>query len=482
MFETIIYKIFNYIETLTILDIVFCCGIYLILSIFVVNLLTKFKFIDCGEYVNIAIITIITCSMIGLYFVENKYFIEIRNNMFLATLFCSAGVLLLISFVYRIFSDEGEIYNPQYALNFDKLTNNNTNNYQETAPSNTGSYNNYDYYYNKEDKYAEPYTTEANSQQSNTDNEIEQKIAKHLSATQNTTQYNIEQLNANQLTQNPVSESLNVVENQTDNYMTQRLLNDKQLQTDFQKAIIETTKTQEKADLTNEKIEKILAEQRQGVQMIKQTNTGFGDKLEAQLEKMTTILEQKQKEEEAKLNKELKRQQILSDLKQKEAINQFDKELEHINNQYKMNFDNLTEQTFNQFEANEKINNEEAIIANSAEDADLLEDININETNPFSEVEENYNLNANNTPKEVATLQNHKTETINENTFDAPSFEANILDKVKTMLINNNATIDNKFEMVSSDIGNLRDGVQGMVDRMTKVFELLTITLQKNNE
>ena len=67
-----------------------------------------------------------------------------------------------------------------------------------------------------------------------------------------------------------------------------------------------------------------------------------------------------------------------------------------------------------------------------------------------------------------------------EKKIDVALFEESIMAKVKTMLTENNDLIDEKMSLIRTDMNNLKDGIQGVVDRMTKLFELLTITLQNN--
>ena len=79
-------------------------------------------------------------------------------------------------------------------------------------------------------------------------------------------------------------------------------------------------------------------------------------------------------------------------------------------------------------------------------------------------------------------IERNKTNeviTANDN-FNVVKFEENILDKVKVMMQENNNAIDKKLNFLQTDVGNLKDGVQGMVDRMTKTFELLAVALQGN--
>lgn len=56
--------------------------------------------------------------------------------------------------------------------------------------------------------------------------------------------------------------------------------------------------------------------------------------------------------------------------------------------------------------------------------------------------------------------------------------EENVMQKVKVLINENNVKIDNKINELNENISNIGDGVQGMVNRMSKLFELINQTIK----
>ena len=56
--------------------------------------------------------------------------------------------------------------------------------------------------------------------------------------------------------------------------------------------------------------------------------------------------------------------------------------------------------------------------------------------------------------------------------------EENVMQKVQTLINKNNIRIDDKINELNNDINNIGNGVQGVVDRMSKLFELINQTIK----
>ena len=80
--------------------------------------------------------------------------------------------------------------------------------------------------------------------------------------------------------------------------------------------------------------------------------------------------------------------------------------------------------------------------------------------------------------EEIFEENNNLTVVNNNQQINIESVKQNILEQVQDMMNENNKNINTELNTIRNDIGNLRTGIQGMVDRMTQLFELLTITIQ----
>ena len=56
--------------------------------------------------------------------------------------------------------------------------------------------------------------------------------------------------------------------------------------------------------------------------------------------------------------------------------------------------------------------------------------------------------------------------------------EENVMQKVQNLISENNVNIDNKINELNENINNIGDGVQGVVNRMSKLFELINQTIK----
>ena len=57
--------------------------------------------------------------------------------------------------------------------------------------------------------------------------------------------------------------------------------------------------------------------------------------------------------------------------------------------------------------------------------------------------------------------------------------EEKILQKTKEIIDNNNASVTNSIDELRTNINILYKGMQGMIDRMTKMFEVMTVAIQR---
>jgi len=83
--------------------------------------------------------------------------------------------------------------------------------------------------------------------------------------------------------------------------------------------------------------------------------------------------------------------------------------------------------------------------------------------------------------KDAVLKRNDNGNVVLEKTINVECLEQNILEKVKVLLEQNNATIDERLGVMKADIGNLKDGVQSMVDKLAQLFDLFAVAIQKVN-
>ena len=158
-----------------------------------------------------------------------------------------------------------------------------------------------------------------------------------------------------------------------------------------------------------------------------------------------------------------------------------------LRNKTRMNY--CINNNFENYETNRRINNQifkNRYIGYYSED-DFINDINLEENNfNYKDYKDNYNDDVTNTCEKInfgqsnnnVSCNNEMTSSAFNNSYDLCK-ESNVLDKVKNMLQENNASFDERISLVRVDMEKLRDSIQGIVDRITKMFELFTVVLQQ---
>ncbi len=68
---------------------------------------------------------------------------------------------------------------------------------------------------------------------------------------------------------------------------------------------------------------------------------------------------------------------------------------------------------------------------------------------------------------------------ISTNTNNNSQLEEKILQKTQEIVDNNNASITKSINDLKTNVNILYDGMQGLIDRMTKMFEVMTVAIQK---
>lgn len=162
-------------------------------------------------------------------------------------------------------------------------------------------------------------------------------------------------------------------------------------------------------------------------------------------------------------------------------------DMSFLRNTTRMNY--CINNNFENFETNKKVNNQiskNRYIEHYSED-DFINDINLEEDTFNNYKYGNCDDNRNTTNKcgEINFKQINDAcdnKMTSYNTFNKSyglCKESNVLDKVRNMLQENNASFDERISLVRVDMEKLRDSIQGIVDRITKMFELFTVVLQQ---
>lgn len=213
-----------------------------------------------------------------------------------------------------------------------------------------------------------------------------------------------------------------------------------------------------KINQLNKEIDSIINQTKKQTEYADSFGTKFGDNLATQLEKLTSTLETKQQSAEQQEKQELLKQKNNEDMQRDKEIRELENEINSLESNYI---------------ARIQMNNKENKKKTLPEEIDL-NSISIDNDGKDQPTKQNKNVDT------LVVKTNKNTEITTEKTFDIALFEDSVMDKVKTMLTENNDLIDEKIGSMRADMNNLKDGIQGVVDRMTKLFELLTITLQNN--
>lgn len=374
--------LFDFIDTLTTFDVSCLFMLYVIFAVFLFNLWTNMSALKIAEIIHITALAASITTMCLLYFLDKKLFTLLYNNIIYRSTFICNCAFMTIYTIYDLWHKYLDYARYKQLLKQIDLTKTNNANDREYKQDNvntqknpitkdeiisqqnnnkytSGTYNNYNYYYqNPNDKYAEPYTSEATSK----NNAINAK-------------------------------------------------------SEFDNAINDA--------------------KRQAV-IANSMDTEFGRNIRNKLNTLANEIEQQQ------VNLQQKEQDIESKIykRQTDDISALQQQIKELENQYNKEYTPMT-----------NITQKDNTTITTAQANDVI--IEQNKTN------------------EVITA--------NDN-FNVVKFEENILDKVKVMMQENNNAIDKKLNFLQTDVGNLKDGVQGMVDRMTKTFELLAVALQGNKQ
>ena len=374
--------LFDFIDTLTIFDVSCLFMLYVIFAVFLFNLWTNMSALKIAEIIHITALAASITTMCLLHFLDKKLFTLLYNNIIYRSTFICNCAFMTIYTIYDLWHKYLDYARYKQLLKQIDLTKTNNANDREYKQDNvntqenpitkdeiisqqnnnkytSGTYNNYNYYYqNPNDKYAEPYTSEATSK----NNAINAK-------------------------------------------------------SEFDNAI------------NNAKRQAVIADS---------MDTEFGRNIRNKLNTLANEIEQQQ------VNLQQKEQDIESKIykRQTDDISALQQQIKELENQYNKEYTPMTNKT-----------QKDNTTITTAQAHDVV--IERNKTN------------------EVITA--------NDN-FNVVKFEENILDKVKVMMQENNNAIDKKLNFLQTDVGNLKDGVQGMVDRMTKTFELLAVALQGNKQ
>ena len=208
----------------------------------------------------------------------------------------------------------------------------------------------------------------------------------------------------------------------------------------------------------NEEMNNIINQTKKQTEYANSFGTKFGDNLATQLEKLTNTLEAKQQSAEKQEKQELLKQKNNEEMQREREIKELENEINSLESNYI---------------ARMQMNNKENQKKTLPEEIDL-NSISIDSDGKYQPTKQDKNVDV------LVVKTNKNTEITTEKTFDVALFEDSVMAKVKTKLTENNDLIDEKMSLIRTDMNNLKDGIQGVVDRMTKLFELLTITLQNN--
>ena len=374
--------LFDFIDTLTIFDVSCLFMLYVIFAVFLFNLWTNMSALKIAEIIHITALAASITTMCLLHFLDKKLFTLLYNNIIYRSTFICNCAFMTIYTIYDLWHKYLDYARYKQLLKQIDLTKTNNANDREYKQDNvntqknpitkdeiisqqnnnkytSGTYNNYNYYYqNPNDKYAEPYTSEATSK----NNAINAK-------------------------------------------------------SEFDNAI------------NDAKRQAVIADS---------MDTEFGRNIRNKLNTLANEIEQQQ------VNLQQKEQDIESKIykRQTDDISALQQQIKELENQYNKEYTPMTNKT-----------QKDNTTITTAQAHDVI--IERNKTNDVITANDNFNV---------------------------VKFEENILDKVKVMMQENNNAIDKKLNFLQTDVGNLKDGVQGMVDRMTKTFELLAVALQGNKQ
>ena len=374
--------LFNFIDTLTTFDVSCLFMLYVIFAVFLFNLWTNMSALKIAEIIHITALAASITTMCLLHFLDKKLFTLLYNNIIYRSTFICNCAFMTIYTIYDLWHKYLDYARYKQLLKQIDLTKTNNANDREYKQDNvntqknpitkdeiisqqnnnkytSGTYNNYNYYYqNPNDKYAEPYTSEATSK----NNAINAK-------------------------------------------------------SEFDNAI------------NDAKRQAVIADS---------MDTEFGRNIRNKLNTLANEIEQQQ------VNLQQKEQDIESKIykRQTDDISALQQQIKELENQYNKEYTPMTNKT-----------QKDNTTITTAQAHDVI--IERNKTNDVITANDNFNV---------------------------VKFEENILDKVKVMMQENNNAIDKKLNFLQTDVGNLKDGVQGMVDRMTKTFELLAVALQGNKQ
>ena len=374
--------LFNFIDTLTTFDVSCLFMLYVIFAVFLFNLWTNMSALKIAEIIHITALAASITTMCLLHFLDKKLFTLLYNNIIYRSTFICNCAFMTIYTIYDLWHKYLDYARYKQLLKQIDLTKTNNANDREYKQDNvntqenpitkdeiisqqnnnkytSGTYNNYNYYYqNPNDKYAEPYTSEATSK----NNAINAK-------------------------------------------------------SEFDNAI------------NDAKQQAVIADS---------MDTEFGRNIRNKLNTLANEIEQQQ------INLQQKEQDIESKIykRQTDDISALQQQIKELENQYNKEYTPMTNKT-----------QKDNTTITTAQAHDVI--IERNKTNDVITANDNFNV---------------------------VKFEENILDKVKVMMQENNNAIDKKLNFLQTDVGNLKDGVQGMVDRMTKTFELLAVALQGNKQ
>ena len=568
--------LFNFLDTLTVLDISCMVVMYLLFSFLIINIWINFKLANIAEYLHSALFVIMFLGGILLYFFEKDIFNLCYKNIFVK-LTCISNIVIL--FIYssrnvikryqqnKIFRD---VKSYSAASTTEKNTTETKKNYKNIANNDKGTYDNYNYYYNNNDKYAEPYTSRPNNDIA-MKNEIERlnKAIDDVYRAINNRTYddkNEKEIKLLQEKLQVLQSKVSALETKSEDHKTNELENfEKQLQIQKEKnenAVernkdmirevkdeinnikqnvnninhnvnyirnensdmygslkrqidilknneegnlqklknqLETKKNiliteqhnqesainirDKKLDAIDRKIDEIIDKNKELTTKANNFGNEFGERLAMQLEKLTETIENEKKLANEKEKQELLKQKAEEDLKRQQEITNLQNEINALETKYEQqkNKDDIeSDNSLNDIKLDQVVPYNEKIEIGAPKSEDKIITKEENKKTEIITKNSKDKVIARDETTNIIVKSNENGNIIAEKTFDISAFEEGILDKVKHMLRENNASLDEKFGLIRVDMGNLKDGVQGVVDRMTKLFELLTVTLQNN--
>ena len=576
----LVKEVFNFLDTLTILDASCMVVIYITFAFLMINICMRFKFLNVAEYFHVSVVSCVLSSCIFLYFTDRHTASNFISNIFVKSTITCNLILLAFYAVYEILKwlkekkmiKKLDDYNKIQNIDNQETNNQNTNNGEKNNKTTDaikqnsnkeGTYSDYDYYYKDNiDKYAEPFTTkpyinsndeikkeitrlsenvnkisqviDGEKYSNNNDEEIK-SLKEQIQSLVNKMQIIESRVNKNEELDNLKLENLSkketeintnnnkniiyeekkdVINSEQDMAQQQNYSNTNE-NSDINENIWQMIKENNDSDITqkekqdavqeelsgqtpypeeqdnnvfdlknklrilkeqrntrndvleeksakinqfNEEMNDIINQTKKQAEYANSFGTKFGNKLAAQLEKLTNTLETKQQLAEQQEKQELLKQKNNEDIQRDKEIKELENEINNLENNYvsPMQIDN---------KENPKKSLQEEIDLNS---------ISIDSDGKDQPTKQDTNVGT------LVAKTDKNTEITTEKTFDIALFEDSVMDKVKTMLTENNDLIDEKMSLIRTDMNNLKDGIQGVVDRMTQLFELLTITLQNN--